>query len=248
VQPTNHRPSGEADEPVEQDAIDGAFDPGDSFSNDSSDQAGAGDLPAWLQNFADVASEQTGGKPAAAPTVNPAPAASSQAQPAPDAESILGSFGEQPVADAGFFSDDDLPEWLRALSTDSEPAAGADLVAAAPALSPASNGALQVPPVSRAWVTHQDQPEVSPGANLLASLVHVIDSRPDAVAVPAAAGAGASAPVTSQSVATPPKPPAAEAQQPEPSIVTPGWGRMRVLLIAAIILIVFLIIVMVLGN
>jgi hypothetical protein len=159
-----------------------------------------------------------------------------------------GSFGEQPVADAGFFSDDDLPEWLRALSTDSEPSTDADLVAAAPALSPASNGTLQVPAVSRAWLTHHDQPEVSPGANLLASLVHVIDSRPDAVAVPASAGAGSAAPAAGQPVAAPPKPRAAEAQQAEGSIVTPGWGRMRVLLIAAIVLIVFLIIVMVLGN
>jgi len=45
VQPTNHHPSGEVDEPVENDAIDGAFEPGDSFSNDPSDQARA-DIPA----------------------------------------------------------------------------------------------------------------------------------------------------------------------------------------------------------
>jgi hypothetical protein len=248
VQPTNHHPSVDADDPVEKDATDGAFEPGDSFSNDSSDQGDAGDLPAWLQNFADVAGEQSGGKPTAAPSPNPAPAASTPAPPAQIADTSPGSFGEQPGADAGFFSDDDLPEWLRALSTDAEPAGGDDLVGAAPAMSPASNGALHVPAVSRAWVTHNDQPEVSPGANLLASLVHVIDSRPDAVAVPAAAGAGASMPAAGQPVVAPPKPRAAEAQQSEASVVTPGWGRLRIVAIAAIIVVLLLFVVMILGS
>jgi hypothetical protein len=246
VQPTNHHPSGEADEPAEKDALEGAFEPGDSFANDSSDEGGSGELPAWLQNFADVASEQVGGTATpGTPVMEPAPASP---EPGHEMNAAPASFGEQPSADAGFFSDDDLPEWLRALSTDGDPAAGIEQRVAAPVASATPNGALQVPPISRAWVTANDQPEVSPGANLLSSLVHVIDSRPDAVAVPAAASAGAGVPSPSQPVATQPKPKSVAAPKPEASVATPGWGRLRIVAIAAIVLIVLLVIVMVLGN
>lgn|GEM_PF-5087278 len=242
MQPTNHRPSGEADESTEKDSLDSAFEPGDSFSNDPSEQGDAGELPAWLQNFADVASEQSGGQPAQSSPPESSPA---MTQPlsaaAPDAE----PFDVQAGGGPNFFSDDDLPEWLRALSTDGDPSAGIEQRVAAPASGTSANGTLEVPAVSRAWVTPNDQPEVSPGANLLASLVHVIDSRPDAVAPQPAV---ASAPVPSQPAVSQPRPQATEVATSDAPAAAPGWGRLRLVAIVAIVLIVLLIIIMILGN
>jgi hypothetical protein len=262
VQPNNNRPPGEAEEPVSDDALDSAFTTGDSFANDPSDQGGAGELPSWLQDFADVAGDAGGdGQPAVAAVANEPPTPQPNAAPTPAPDTILppaapesqpsmpsiDAFSQAPVGgDTSFFSEDDLPEWLRALNTESDQAPVTASAIAMPVTSPAPNGTLQVPPVSRAWVTASDQPEVSPSANLMSSLVNVIDSRPDAVVADPAVAAPAAPPRASVSAA--PKATSAAA----PASVAVGdekrANRTRMLLIATIIVLVLIIIVMQLGN
>ena len=101
---------------------------------------------------------------------------------------------------------------------------------------------ITVPPVSRAWVTESDVAEVSTGASLFSSLVHVIDTRPEAVAVEAA-------------VAPSPAPRTAARPQPTTEPVAPAstrddgrWSMARILAVAAVIILVFIIFVVLAGN
>ena len=256
MQPNHNRTPGQADEQDVPSAGDDAFDPGDSFSNEPSDQSGAGALPSWLQNFADATGEAGDtGAPKAPATAAPQPELSSWDDPtaapqaaAPAQPEPADPFGQAPAAaDANFFSEDDLPEWLRALSTEGETAPVAVPVAAGPTTSPAPNGTLNVPPISRAWVTAADQAEVSPSANLLSSLVHVIDSRPDAVAVEAPPVASAP---PQNARATPAPQPAATAAPvaSEPAQAAKGRNRTQLLLIGVIAALVLLIILMQVLN
>jgi hypothetical protein len=274
VQPNNNRTPGQAGHPDAIEADQRAFETGDSFSDEPSDQAGTGALPSWLQNFAGAAGESDdAAKPAPSPSPELStwddPSHSSPAQAQPTAASQphsmaepAGQFGQFSGGDSGFLSEDDLPEWLRALSTDSEPAAGAAPAAAVAvagaAPSAAPNGtAIQVPPVSRAWVTASDVPEVSAGANLLSSLVHAIDSRPDADEVQAAVAA--SAPPQSTKAAARPQAAAPAASALAPAASAPAesasattdtgrWSRTRVLLVAALIVVLLLFIFFLTGN
>ena len=84
MQPNNNRPPDEAEDHAD-DAIDGAFKPGDSFSNDPSDQGGSGELPSWLQNFADVAGESGSGQPEGATAPGEHAVTPPAAVPAPEA-------------------------------------------------------------------------------------------------------------------------------------------------------------------
>lgn len=77
----------------------------------------------------------------------------------------------------GFFSDDDLPEWLRSLGPSSAPVSGAARVA--PAAAPADIATLTIPAVSRVWVTPHEAAPVPPSASLFASIAGAIDERPD---------------------------------------------------------------------
>ncbi len=264
MQPENNRPPDEAEDEAGKDADGVEFSPGDSFSNDPSDQAGTGELPSWLQNFADVAVESSGGgqqesatgaSERAAPQSTATPAQSSMSQTAPaeampqstETSTLSDVFSQPPGSgDSSFFSEDDLPEWLRALSTDSEPPVAGVPVTTMQAASATPNGALLVPAVSRAWVTASDQPEVSPTANLMSSLVNVIDSRPDAVAVEPAV----TTPTRSPNVGSASSPHAATtvaAGSATTNGAAPG-NRSRMLLIAAIVILVLIIVVMLLGN
>lgn len=248
MQPNNHRPPGEAEDPVSDDALDGAFTTGDSFTNDPSDQGGTGELPSWLQDFADVTGDSGGDRP---PDAAPAQASMTNVQPAAPAPqpqtTSIDSFSQAPAgSDASFFSEDDLPEWLRALSTESDQTTGTASPMMMPVASPAPNGALQVPPVSRAWVTASDQPEVSPSANLMSSLVNVIDNRPEAVVVDPAVAAPAAQPRAA--VAAAPQAVAGAAPASVAADDAKRANRTRMLLIATIIVLVLFIIVMQLGN
>jgi hypothetical protein len=266
VQPNNNRAPGETGQPDEQDLDQAAFEPGSSFSNDPSDLGEAGELPSWLRNFAGAAGEGQPANQPAVPAAGPSTPSSSDeptnSQATPEQSQRTGAvdstfdFGQIPdSAGDGFFSEDDLPEWLRALSNDSEPVTSTtpELVAAAQPVS--ASGAIQVPSVARAWVTASDFPEVSTGAHLLSSLVEVVDNRPDTVAAPAPTAprpAAASAPA-----ATPPAPAPASAPKakaaPATATETPAagsnrWSRTRLLALAAAIVIVLFIIILLTGG
>jgi hypothetical protein len=207
VQPENKRPTGQIG-----DGGQASFDPGPSFSEDQPGRAASDALPSWLQSFAESAGESADQADPKSDTRDDAgstwidPSRTSATAGSFDAtfdvhDSRSASQSGQPAdnasANANFFSDDDLPEWLRALNT-SEPASGrahasvAESVDAGP--SPAGMsavGVIAVPAVSRAWVTAADPTPPSPGAGTFAALVHELDTRPDTVggepvAVPAA--------------------------------------------------------------
>ena len=278
MQPNYHRALDQSGEPDERDADPEAFEPGVSFANEPSDDAGSGELPPWLQDFAGAAGEPQGtatagagaapaeaqerpphasmaepSRPPSVPAQPPSAVLQSQAAAEPAAQ-----FGQVPGSDGtNFLSEDDLPEWLRALSTENPPAAGAAPVAAVETRNPVTpNEAIQVPPVSRAWVTASDQAEVSSGANLLSSLVHAIDSRPDAVAVESsvsasASPAGARSAARQQTVAPAASGPVNSTTAPaSDSVPRDGgrWSRTRILAIAVIIVLLVLVYFMLSGS
>ena len=77
----------------------------------------------------------------------------------------------------GFFSDDDLPEWLRSLGPSAAATPGVARVEPPPA--PAGIATLTIPAVSRVWVTPHEAAPVPPSASLFASIAGAIDERPD---------------------------------------------------------------------
>lgn len=262
MQPNTNRPPGRAGEPDAADSTRGAFEPGESFVNEPGVQGGAGELPSWLRNFADATGESPGaGKPAQPSTSHGQPVSSSEDEPSTPIAAQPGSnddpddrFGQSPAGDSSFFSEDDLPEWLRALSTDTTTAASVTPAAAISTTSNSPNATLQVPQISRAWVTVHDQPVVSPGANLLSSLVHVLDSRPDAVDV---APAATSTPNTGATVLVSPagSKSAAKPKQPATAVASSGpanearrWNRTRLLAAMVIAILVLLVIFLLAGN
>ncbi|MEX1158602.1 MAG: hypothetical protein WEC79_06715 [Thermomicrobiales bacterium] len=247
VQPTNDRTPGKNEEQSGLTEDLDSFELGTSFTDEPTEEGASGELPSWLQNFGGVAGDAKA--PAASedePSMtgwNEAPrpadlrAAPVPAPSGPEPEPATQSGQGLAVGDQSFFSEDDLPEWLRALSTESEPAVSAAPVAAVSANTgqSASNGAVSIPPVSRAWVTASDVAEVSPGANLLSSLVNAIDTRPDAVAVESMT---ASAPPSARPSGKPQIPSLAAAQSRRDA---GRWSRTRMLVVMAIIILVLFI-------
>jgi hypothetical protein len=81
-----------------------------------------------------------------------------------------------------FFSEDDLPEWLRALSTDAAPdrsgAASGDY--GLPATGPDGSApvAVSVPTVTSVWVTGHDGPQQSSSASVFAAVANALEERP----------------------------------------------------------------------
>lgn len=263
MQPDNKRPP-EQDDSLESSDVDStAFDPGDSFSNSPSDMSDAGELPSWLRNFAGSTNESDDAN-AASSTPDPGSSTASPIEDAAVAGIVRDTAPLAPRADAldplsgdsdsNFFSEDDLPEWLRALSLDGQaPGDGASTSAiAADAMT--AGGARSVPQVSRAWVTASEVPEVSAGANLLSSLVAVVDSRPEVVTVEAATPAPSSAKAVTPAKAAAPKAAVTATGNQAQTVSTPvapaapaasadgSWSRTRILLIVAIIIVLILLI------
>jgi hypothetical protein len=253
VQPTNDRTPDQDEKQTDEFDSSDSFELGTSFTDESTEEGASGELPSWLQNFGDVAGDTTApGASADQPSMTgwneePSPADLRAAVPAPsepEAEPVAQSGQGLAAGDQSFFSEDDLPEWLRALSTESEPTASAAPVAAVSVSAgpSAANEANAIPPVSRAWVTTADIVEVSPGANLFTSLVNVLDTRPDAVAVETMT---ASAPPSARASGKQPVPSLAAAQSRRDA---GRWSRTKILMVMAIIILVLFIFLMLTGN
>jgi hypothetical protein len=118
---------------------------------------------------------------------------------------------DTPVEDAGseagvgFFSDDDLPEWLRSLSPAAAPS-GATVDPIDVVMRPASSS-LTIPSVSRVWVTPHDAAPVPASTALFASVASALDERPDVLV--SETPADASLPVSSMPFDQPMAEPAA---------------------------------------
>lgn len=213
-----------------------AFDPGNSFTEKSLPEPDPSELPSWLQNFAEMAADAPSAPPAPTAQVTqgrPADAAPTPSlhAPAPSApvtngdndavipgwldSSVAGSNTPRPgamadassIGGADFFSEDDLPEWLRSLGTSPSPSNPVDTssFSAASSVAPMStsqhdvdtltlgapaSATLTVPAVARIWITEQDIPEPTQGASIFGEIAQVVDLRPDVLVSEAPASVG----------------------------------------------------------
>jgi hypothetical protein len=186
---SNRPPSGERDD----------FDPGLSFTDDPAGEVTASELPSWLRSFAEAAEDDAAGNPAARSPRTAASVARSSESPALDDDPLFPGWldaprGNRPQAPGSlvetvgpsFFSEDDLPDWLRALSTDT-PAPAAPAAAASAGSAPATaarpaagvDPVVYVPQVSRVWVHGDDAEYDSESASLFAAIAHGASDRPD---------------------------------------------------------------------
>lgn len=225
------------------------FDPGNSFTEESLPAPDPSELPSWLQNFAEMAADAPPAPPVATVPATPAQPAGAVPISSAHTSARHGSVGNgdddavipgwldssaagsntpnrgamtdtSPIGGADFFSEDDLPEWLRALSTSPSPE-GPAVTGSPPAASSAATtstsqrgadtvtfstpptATVTVPAVTRIWITEHDVPEPTPGASIFAEIAQVVDLRPDVPVSEAPANVGpqparssAAAPVT----------------------------------------------------
>lgn len=203
------------------------FDPGRSFTDESLPAPNPSELPSWLQNFAEMTSDGQ-----SAPPVAPAPSQDQNAQvdtepddsmmpgwldsasPAPQQPAPSALTDASSIGGADFFSEDDLPDWLRSLSTPSANTttpADPDSTSSHYPATASSHGdspgiatggyapaaTLAVPSVARVWMTDQDMPDRSAAANVFAQVAEVVDLRPDVLVSEAPSSAST---LTSQKV------------------------------------------------
>lgn len=234
-----------------ENAADASFSPGPSFSETPA--PATAELPSWLQNFGEsategeapvfgaaMASQQPRDEPALpgwlqSPRTAPPAAAPAPRAEAPPVQQAASAVPQQPLLSSSiqqtepapsdqiiprpptpsrldsidgdsFFSEDDLPEWLRALNTE---AAGGEAPTAFATTSggsvpvdavtpPSTNGVIVVPAVTNVWLTEMDGGTVSPGAALFAAVANSAEDRPEALGADAprelaTAGAGRAA-------------------------------------------------------
>lgn len=187
-------------EGVQSMADETVYETGVSFAEHDKPDERLTEMPAWLQTFA--ASVVEAGDPPAAdpapssePVSSPAPAAA-QLTPDPSLPDWLRADGAAPGGTAmpgarqgddfadfqdfgtegadSFISEDDLPDWLKAFSTETagDPLVPAGGMASAGSVStmPQRSAALRVPPVENIWLSAYDRQALGPGRTLFALL------------------------------------------------------------------------------
>jgi hypothetical protein len=232
------------------------YDPGPSFTDEIPGDEQLSDLPSWLQNFAasldddenEATSEPLDARPdQPEPSIAPELAAADPEIPdwlSSPRHNVLLSDTTMQAAGGDFFSEDDLPEWLRALSSDG----GSHGTAASGSLNgsagvfdhsstAASKRAISVPSISNVWVTGMETPIENPGASLFAAIAAGGENRPD-VAI-------ASSPPVAQTNSS-----RRASRQPSEVEVgdagrRTGWTRReRILLVAVIIMTIVMLLVL----
>lgn len=166
------------------------YSPGASFTDDAPSDRPLSELPSWLQSFAssvddqDVAERQEpDAEQQAAETVE---------SDDPSMPSWLSSAREDTVTTgtlaspggSSFFSEDDLPEWLRALSSEQEAAAPTTGFSAPHGgiddeSEPSSRSSISIPAVSNVWVTGLEARVENPAAELFSVIATSGSSRPE---------------------------------------------------------------------
>jgi hypothetical protein len=161
-----------------------AYEPGPSFVDAATLPLDAREMPNWLQEFgASVASDETTKADDANPVAPPSTGEADTTMPRWLAEPRPGApatpvFTDLPwdtdepgddatPASASFISEDDLPEWLRAISGD---VAAQPEHAAASTPAASSNGGFPVPAVVQAWVIAHQMVALAAGESLMAHL------------------------------------------------------------------------------
>jgi hypothetical protein len=173
-----------SDAPLE--TVGGLYDPGPSFSEDERPAARLSQMPAWLQTFAAAAGEPDEDASAAslpsvadvaapvltAPTAEEAvtelPNWLAEERATPAGGSAAAAAALAVPAAASLISEDDLPEWLRAISPIDDQDAVLAFGAEAAAGANAARQVLAVPSIGRAWTLAHDRPALSEGASMFA--------------------------------------------------------------------------------
>jgi hypothetical protein len=229
------------------------FEPGPSFTDDAPGAPPLSELPSWLQSFAESVEEpeqaQAGPALASSPDLAATEGGGGNDPSMPDWLSSQrtdpgSAFGNiESTVGPGFFSEDDLPEWLRALNADDgngeSPSLGeVDGGLLEPSPDTGSSRTLTVPLVTNVWVTGMEERVENPGAALFATIASGGASRPD-IGV-------ATLPVSGSQATTKD----AEAQhaeaQPDSGTKRPGWTRRERIL--AVLVIIMSIILLVMLN
>ncbi|HET7035927.1 MAG TPA: zinc-ribbon domain-containing protein [Thermomicrobiaceae bacterium] len=141
------------------------YEPGPSFVDDLPLDVDPADLPPWLRDMVHNAPGEAPATVAAATAVeegipdwlrSPRPAPADSAEPGPAAEPAPSPAAPSVEPSFSFLTEDDLPEWLRALGDEiAEPELTADRpaqVATVPSPAQPSVAAARPPSVSRAWL------------------------------------------------------------------------------------------------
>lgn len=233
------------------------FEPGPSFTEEVPGDQQVSELPSWLRNFAETIEDSESSDETLADTGLPDPSVALDEGDDNGDPTMPGwlstqrsastpSGNDQTAVGQGFFSEDDLPDWLRALNSD-------DVPAAASSFGPASEGSpefteeanasrvLTVPAVSNVWVTGMEERVENPGATLFAMIASGGASRPDlAVATMPRPGQSTNA----RNVA----PQASEAQQPDGGRTRTSWSRRERILLVAVILMSIVLLVLININ
>lgn len=205
--------------PMAAGAPQSVFDPGPSFHEQPSEAPTAGELPGWLQNFAGVVAEPDLPAPTPAPTALAdaaelpnwltEPRTGAPAAHEPARASWNGAETKLEPQDDAFISEDDLPDWLRAISLDPvseehDPAPAPMGATAGPA-----TAAPRAPAVASAWVTPRQSVALATGESLFADIAGEEPRQASATSEPSAApavaltSAPADATVAADAVAAP---------------------------------------------
>ncbi|HET9016079.1 MAG TPA: zinc ribbon domain-containing protein [Thermomicrobiaceae bacterium] len=220
----------------------GQFEPGPSFVDDEPLQVNPTELPPWLRDLA------TSEPPAPTvaeqgPTENLPDwlrAARSQSPAQADTEpEVGGTQTATPAATPPFslsdefslIGDEDLPEWLRALGDEEPPAPVSAVADSGTARQLAAAAVLDVPSVSRAWLTAPRA--IDPDAEATAR-PDFFPLEPEPNVVPSTAS------VTEQVVLPEPEPAPMAATAPVSTPAADRTRRIRILLLVLIILVVLL--------
>ena len=150
------------------------FPPSPSFQDHDRPRVRLVELPAWLQAFAASVGEPEDVEPSgtadqnqmerlvSSPPGGERPKSESEHQP---------SMSPPDPASSSFISEDDLPEWLRAISPeDGGGDSGNSLIGGPAAESEAIDGEITVPTVSRAWSNSKDSRGTDEATSLFAQV------------------------------------------------------------------------------
>jgi hypothetical protein len=231
-----------------------AFDPG-AGAGGASGGSGNG-LPSWLQSFAASAgasgSDSAAGdepslpgwiespRPAQGPELSQAASSPPPrvSEPAFTARAPVGDQLDSGSSGGNFFSEDDLPEWLRALNADAaQDRPVAVVVEGGQPHAPVSGGsapaAVGVPTVTSVWVTGHGGPSQSSSASVFAAVASTVEERPEVVAHEPVRERV----VVNESARVSAIPAAAEVMPRR------EWGRFRLYMFAAVLIVFLLLII-----
>jgi len=229
------------------------YEPGPSFVDDASLQVDPQELPPWLremtpadfggpEGFPGMTASSVAQSDALPPWLDAAPPTngasdSSSHQPSAPWPASGNRSNEEPAASFSLISEDDLPEWLRALGDqeiEPEPTPPTHMTTTNGASSSAPPPTLVAPTISRAWLSRPRAVEHETVEEVAADFVPVEASARPEPARTVAPPAGTSA----DPVMVAPETPAKTVSTPPVESAKPAPRGMRLILLSAIVVII----------